>query len=1022
MKNDYGPELMKEFVCEAREHLATIEEDFLEMERLKDSPPPELVDKVFRAIHSIKGSAGFLGLGKINDLSHAMETVLQMIRKNEIAPLPETVDSLLEGVDLLKQMTKDIANSENTDISAAVKHIEAIYKDSVPAKEMKKLEKKIKLKDMDGNDIDFEVRDFALKNRPPFHEFLYLLRYELSELGQKGGISPLALVKELLSTGEIIETSISTPAESLDADLSKEPLFYDVLYSTVLDADLISQASMLPDDKIKAVCPPGKETKKNQKAKAEKVNEEAIKIEQIDSDSDSDMVEIVNHEPQEKISASSQSSPTQQTTAASSESQETVRIHLDILDKLMTLAGELVLVRNQHLMAFAENNDPVRRGISQRLDIVTTELQETIMRTRMQPVGNIFGRLPRIVRDLSKKLGKQIEINISGEEVELDKTIIESLADPLTHIIRNSCDHGIETPTARAKAGKKESGTISVRAYHEGGQINIEIHDDGQGIDFRKIKAKAIEKEFRTKDDFANMSEKDIINLITLPGFSTASKVSDISGRGVGMDVVKTSIEQLGGTLEINSQCGKSTTLLLKMPLTLAIIPCLIVVTDSWRYAIPQVNLEELVCLYDEDVRNKIECSGVQEVYRLREKLLPMVRLSEIIKEDSPFTEKTKRAIVSKNREKNASEMKGQNLTFAVVKNGTNRFGLIIDKVLGTEEIVVKPMHSSLKNLKIYSGATVMGDGKCALILDVDGIASHAGLNCSELSKSKELEHEGQDSFNGEKQRVLLFKYGEKEQFAVPLPLIRRIEKIKMSDVELIGKKEYVTVDKISIQLVRMDKVFEVSGCVENNETFLLLPKHVGKPFGLLMSSLTDIIEVPLAIDTESYLEDGILGSLIIKGKMTLFPDIFRVIERFAPESFQEDSEEECQPGAGKKILLAEDAPFFRQLVKGYLESAGYEVVTAENGKAALDILSKSNPDMLISDIEMPKMDGWELIKILRDEPDFKEFPAIALTALDSADDRKKAFELGFNDYQIKIDREALLTRVSHFFNEKAKV
>lgn len=1010
MKNDYGPELMKEFVCEAKEHLATIEEDFLEMERLKDSLPSELVDKVFRAIHSIKGSAGFLGLGKINDLSHVMETVLQMIRKNEIAPLPETVDSLLEGIDLLKHMTQDIGNSESTDISSALKHIEAIYKGSVTPKEMKKREKKVKLKDLNGNEIDFEVRDFALKNRPPFHEFLYLLRYELSELGSKGGISPMALVKELLSTGEILETSISTPAESLDDDLSKEPLFYDVLYSTVLDEDLISQASMLPEEKIKAVCPPGKDAKKEQAAREEKPREAAVQIEPIDSDTGSDMKEVETKPTTGKTS----SAPT------ASESQETVRIHLDILDKLMTLAGELVLVRNQHLMAFAENNDPVRRGISQRLDIVTTELQETIMRTRMQPVGNVFGRLPRIVRDLSKKLGKQIEISISGEEVELDKTIIESLADPLTHIIRNSCDHGIEMPDERLKAGKKEGGTISVKAYHEGGQINIEISDDGQGIDFRTIKAKAIEKGFREKEDFTNMSEKDIINLITLPGFSTASKISDISGRGVGMDVVKTSIEQLGGTLEINSQNGKGTSLLLKMPLTLAIIPCLIVVTDSWRYAIPQINLEELVCLYDNDARDKIECSGVQEVYRLREKLLPMVRLSEIIKEETPFTEKTKRAIMSKNREKSSENLKGQDLTFAVLKNGTNRFGLIIDKVIGTEEIVVKPMHSALKNLKIYSGATVMGDGKCALILDVDGIASHAGLNCNDTAKNKETEHENSDSsFNGESQRVLMFKYGEKEQFAVPLPLIRRIEKIKMSDVELVGQKEYVTVDKASIQLVRMDKVFEVSGCVENNEMFLLLPKHVGKPFGILMSSLTDIIEVPLAIDTESYTEDGILGSLIIKEKMTLFPDIFRVIERFAPESFKHDGKEEQQPGSGKKILLAEDAPFFRQLVKGYLESAGYEVLTAENGKTALDILSKTKLDMLISDIEMPRMNGWELIKILRSEEDFREFPAIALTALDSPEDRKKAFDLGFNDYQIKIDRDALLARVSNFISKE---
>lgn len=991
MIKNYEDDLLNEFVIESKEHLSSAEEDFLEIEKSGDSA---LIDKVFRAIHSVKGAAGFLGLNKINQISHTMETLLQMLRAGEIRPEAKFINALLSGIDLLRTMLDDLKNSEDINIQPAQDKLCSLIAREMSPQVKAEMNSSQILSDSSGLDTGFEINEFVLKRRPKSHCFLYVLKYDLTEMRQAGGLSPVALVNELMSTGEILDAKINTPAESLSEDLSAQPLFYDVLYSTVLDHELIEEAAHLPTQRIRKVkISPDEKQNTPPETKQEEKN-----------------IALSNPDETEK---SSKAKP------AGNEHSDTIRIHVGILDRLMTLAGELVLVRNQHLMSFGDRGDAVSRGISQRLNLVTSEIQETIMRTRMQPIGNIFGKLPRIARDISQKLNKKIEISMVGEEVELDKTILESLADPLVHIIRNSCDHGIETPETRQEAGKSPVGNIKVKAFHEGGQINIEVRDDGKGIDPDKIKEKMLGNGQKTKDELSQMSEKEIISMICLPGFSTAEKISDISGRGVGMDVVKNSIEKMGGSLDISSKAGKGTTILLRMPLTLAIIPCLIVVVNSNRYAIPQVNLEELVCIYDKDIKTKVESDNHQEVYRLRNKLLPLVRLSEVIGRPFPFTEKTKSEITEKHRlmyfsDKNSSTdndaRETGSLIFAVVKVGPDRFGLIIDKVIGTEEIVVKPVHSALKGLKIYSGATVMGDGRCAMILDIDGIAFHAGIDFSggtEESPEKAVRR----SENEDIQTVLLFKYGEKEQFAVTLPLIKRIEKISAEQIEKIGDREYITLDDVSTRVLRMEHVLKVSPCAGNGDMFLLLPKHIRKPFGILISSLIDIVDAPLALNIESYVQDGILGTSIIRGHMTLFPDIYRMIEILEPDWISENKK--TLKNEKKRILLVEDAVFFRQLVRSYLESDGYDVITAENGKKALEICNENKFNLIVSDLEMPLMNGWEFIKALRKEIRSEDVPAIALTALDSEKDKQKALESGFNQYQVKIDREALLKCVS---------
>ena len=837
--------LYDEFVAEANEHLATIEDDFLALEEQKDAPDPELVDKIFRAIHSVKGGSAFLDLNKINELSHAMENLLTLMREGETKPDPARIDALLKGVDLLSGMLADVKNSDAVNIEEIHARLTSLILGEDGAGTEAPEEKEPEEQDepektatagsesFPDTELDLEAVDFKSLLRR--HDFIYLLKYDLSETSKAGGPDPSALVKELQSAGEIVDAKMTLASGEISSGLPEGPLLFEVLFATLIGEEYIEVVTGLPEDRII----PLEELKAEEPEKTHAPPEEEAPKETPEP--------AAQDEP-------AAPKPKDKPTPASGKSQaagSSVRINVDILDKLMTLAGELVLVRNQQLLSM-DRVDSSSRDIIQRLDVITTGLQEMIMRTRMQPVGNVFGKLPRIVRDLSNKLGKQITISITGNEVELDKTLLESMNDPLTHVVRNCCDHGIEPPEKRQELGKAPDGRITIRAYHEGGQINIEIKDDGAGIDPEMVKEKARSSGLKTDAELTQMNNKEIISMVMLPGFSTAKAISAVSGRGVGMDVVKHSIEDLGGSIDLDSWPGQGTSLHLRLPLTLAIIPCLIVLVGEHRFAIPQVNLEELVCLYDRDVYTKIEIAGSQEVYRLRKRLLPMVRLFEVLSRPEPFTKEIRIESAERHRRENERILEildnheaadpenplkngedadadtwtdiPETLHFAVVKVGADRFGLIVDQVLGTEEIVVKAMHPSLKTQKCYSGATVMGDGGVALILDIEGVARHAGVFLEQQTEDLPG-RTGTVSSAFDTQPILLFKSGQKERFALALPLIRRIEKISMDRIEQVGGKEFITVDETSALLLRLDKFLSVSPCAEKEEMFLILPK-----------------------------------------------------------------------------------------------------------------------------------------------------------------------------------------------------
>ncbi|MCP4347498.1 MAG: hybrid sensor histidine kinase/response regulator [Desulfobacterales bacterium] len=1013
-------DIIDEFILEAKEHLDTIEDDFLLLEKQKDNPDQELVNKVFRPIHSIKGAAGFLGFSKISELTHAMETLLSMIRAGEVRAESEFIDALLKGVDHLSIMIDDIEHSNEMDISKVHDHLNSILGRAMSPKVRNEMNTTVHLSNSKGDEVGFDINKFTLKNIPS-NMLLYVLKYDLTALSKTRG--PLELIRKLLNSGEILDANIDIPSDDLHDGLPEEPLTYELLYATAIQPDDIQKATELPDERIIHIQrepgtadqdkmaeyeqhPPGPPQGGNLQRLPEKPPEKT-------DDPETTVVYSENVPPPSEPLAEEE--PESQTPAKSARLSigfsNSIRINVDILDKLMMLAGELVLVRNQQLIS-ADSSEPVSKSIVQRLDIVTTELQETIMRTRMQPIEKIFAKFPRVVRELGKKLGKHIEISITGSEVELDKTILESLADPLIHLIRNCCDHGIESPEQRISAGKPETGHIQINACHEAGRINIEIRDDGAGIDPKIIRQKVIEKGMKTEAELERMNDREIMQLILLPGFSSAESISEVSGRGVGMDVVMAGVEKLGGNLDFESRAGQGTHFHLRLPLTLAIIPCLIVGVGKNRYAIPQVNLVELVCLYDEDVKTKIERADDQEVYRLRDRLLPMVRLSESLSRPEPFTREVRSEITEHYRNFQYPES-SHSLNFAVVKVRADRFGLIIDSVLGTEEIVVKPMHSAMKFLDIYSGATVMGDGKVALILDIESIAAHAGLTFDDTDRSSVHAKGDRDL-----QTVLLFKYGEKEQFAIALPIIRRVERISVSEIEHIGEKEFITINGISTLVLRPDKVLNVSPGNEKEEMFLILPKYIKRPVGLLASTLVDIEESPVKLNADSYVEDGIMGTSIIRGCMTLFTDMFRLVEKAEPEWFSDRRKEAPPPDDTKKILLVEDASFFRHLVKGYLESDGYSVITAENGQLGLDRINDTTFDLVVSDIEMPVMNGWDFLKNVRRGSRQHGIPAVALTALNSEKDRIKALKCGYDRYEVKIDREKFLTAVAELLNE----
>jgi two-component system chemotaxis sensor kinase CheA len=543
--------------------------------------------------------------------------------------------------------------------------------------------------------------------------------------------------------------------------------------------------------------------------------------------------------------------------------EASLRVDVGLLDKLMNLVGELVLARNQILQFSAIQLDTTFAGATQRLNLVTSELQEGVMKTRMQPIDNIWSKFPRVVRDLATACQKDVRIEMFGKETDLDKTIIEAIKDPLTHVIRNAVDHGIEAPQVRAARGKPREGVVTLRAFHEGGQINIEISDDGAGIDADRVRRKAIERGLITPEAAVRMSDRELQKLIFLPGFSTAAAITNVSGRGVGMDVVKTNIERIGGTVDIESKLGEGSTLRIRIPLTLAIIPALMVSTGGERFAIPQVNLLELVRLEGRELETGIERIQDATFHRLRGQLLPLAYLDQ---------------------ELNLQGRRDDDVVNIVVLKADDRqFGLVVDGVNDTEEIVVKPLGKQFKSINVFAGATIMGDGRVALILDVPGVAQRAGV-VSRLTRASigNADTAQAQRDTSDARTLLLFRVGDTDRMAIPLDLVARLEEFPAANVERSGALEVVQYRGEILPLVSVAAYFGAPEPEADQPRQVIVFSEGGRSVGLVVRKILDIVSESFTVSRAAS-RPGVLGSAVVQQRVTDLIDVHTVIGSVLP-------------------------------------------------------------------------------------------------------------------------------------------
>lgn len=663
---------------------------------------------------------------------------------------------------------------------------------------------------------------------------------------------------------------------------------------------------------------------------------------------------------------------------------QTIRVSVEVLEDLMMLVSELVLTRNQLLQLARSQGDSAFAVPLQRLSHITSDLQEGVMKTRMQPIGNAWAKLPRLVRDLGVELGKKIALEMRGAETELDRQVLELIKDPLTHMVRNSGDHGLERPEERLAAGKPETGRIMLNARHEGGHIIIEIGDDGRGLNAERIRQKVLAQGLATEAELAGMPEREIHRFIFRPGFSTAAAVTAVSGRGVGMDVVKTNMERIGGTIDIRSREGHGTAFVIKIPLTLAIVSALIVEAGGERFAIPQIGVVELVRVGGEGTA-RLERIKDAPVLRLRDRLLPLVNLAAVLQLPG-----------------GGEEASG----FVVVTQvGGHVFGIIVDRVFDTEEIVVKPVAPILRHVTMFGGNTILGDGSVIMILDPNGIARATGLGAEagEAEPEREagrLAHLQSDATTA----LLLFRAGDAAPKAVPLGLVARLEVVERERIELVGGRPLVQYRGQLMPLVPLAGHWDAAAAPARQP--VLVFSDGDRSMGLMVDEILDVMEERLAVDGAGE-RPGYLGSIVVAGRVTELLDTAWWLRQAGEDWF---GAARAAGGDGRRILVVEDSPFFRNLVVPALGAAGYVVTAVADAEEALRLRDAGAAfDAVVSDITMPGMDGCALARTLREGGPWRDLPLIALTGRSDPADIALGREAGFTDYVAKFDRAALL-------------
>lgn len=873
-------DLLREFLTETHESLDLVDVQLVKFEQ--DPNNAKILDNIFRLVHTIKGTCGFLGLPRLEALAHAAETLMGKFRDGK-AVTGEAVSLILSTIDRLKDILTKLEQTEAEP--------EGSDRDLID-----ELERMV------------EQSDQAAKPAP----------------ARAAGVAQGTLVAQTL------ERALRPGEVSLD---ELERAFRETVSEVVPAA---------PPASAEAARPVAKPAKKS-----------AVEADAPMSDAD----KVAN---------------------------QSIRVNVDTLEHLMTMVSELVLTRNQLLEIVRRHEDSEFKVPLQRLSNVTAELQEGVMKTRMQPIGNAWQKLPRIVRDLSSELGKQIELEMHGADTELDRQVLDLIKDPLTHMVRNSADHGLEMPADRARAGKPEQGTIRLSAYHEGGHIIICIADDGRGLNTEAIKAKALANGIVSEAELEKMTEAQIHKFIFAPGFSTAAKVTNVSGRGVGMDVVRTNIDQIGGTIEVKSVPGEGSSFIIKIPLTLAIVSALIVEAAGDRFAIPQLSVVELVRARANS-EHRIERIKDTPVLRLRNKLLPLIHLKKLLRIDD------------------GAEIDHENGFIVVTQVGSQTFGIVVDGVFHTEEIVVKPMSSKLRHITMFSGNTILGDGSVIMIIDPNGIVQAIGTSVAAAARDMSEEHAARNASSDQMTSLLVFRAGSTQPKAVPLALVTRLEEIEATKIELSNGRYLVQYRDQLMPLVEMEGV----SIRKDGAQPILVFADDGRSMGLVVDEIVDIVEERLNIEVASS-RDGILGSAVIKGQATEVIDV----GHFLPMAFADwFSRKEMRPSMqAQSVLLVDDSAFFRNMLAPVLKAAGYRVSIATNAKEGLGVLRAGNQfDAILTDIEMPEMNGFEFAETIRADRKLGNVPIIALSSVISPAAIERGRQAGFHDYVAKFDRPGLI-------------
>ena len=679
---------------------------------------------------------------------------------------------------------------------------------------------------------------------------------------------------------------------------------------------------------------------------------------------------------------------------------QTVRVSIKVLESLMALVSELVLTRNQLLQLARAHESDLFAGPLQRLSHITSDLQQGITKTRMQPISNAWSNLPRLVRDLTNELGKEIELAMFGGGTELDRQIVELIKDPLIHMVRNSADHGIEDAIDRRAAGKPEQGHLRLNAYHEGGHVVVELSDDGRGLPVDRIKTKIISHCFATETELAEMSDQEVQSFIFRAGFSTAAAVTAVSGRGVGMDVVKTNIEQINGTIDVTSERGKGTLFTVKIPLTLAIVSALIVEVRGDRFAIPQISILELVRAHTNGMNDLVAGRRTSErvierinntpVLRLREHLLPLVDLGDLLKLDDA----------------NGREATADGRYVVVIQVGACRFGLIVDQVFDTEEIVVKPVAPIIRHITAFSGNTILGDGSVIMILDPSGIARATGIGTG--LGGANVKRAAVEQTSKQKISLLLIKAGDEYGKAVPLDLVSRLESIKHEAIEYPGGQPMTQYRGKLMPLVAISAP-NLNRLPSETQPVLVFADD-NRVMGLMVDEIVDVVEDWLNVELSTD-QPGFLGTAIVKGRATNILDTGYWLHRAFKDWFGGAAAHRSEP---PQVLVVEDSQFFRSLIIPALAAQGYHVTAVGSPVAALAMRGAGRTfDVILSDIEMPEMDGIEFVREIRAQGAWTKLPVIALTSLNSPKAVEQGRQAGFDDYISKFDKTVLLDAVN---------